>query len=65
MIPEVGHRGEAISKQFTSADLHSVLFDHLLYPLSLLLAFNNVTNKGSSAYQGGFSGVHFTARHIY
>ena len=64
MIPEGGQRGEAISKQFRSADLHSVLFDHLLYPLSLLLAFKNVTNKSSTAYQGGFSGLHFTTSHI-
>lgn len=62
MIPEGGQRGEAISKQFTSADLHSVFFDHLLIiRLSLLLAFKNVTNKSSSAYRGGFSGVHFTS----
>lgn len=61
MILEGGQRGEAISKQFTFADLHSVLFDHLLYRLSLLLAFKNMTNKSSSAYQGGFSGVHITS----
>lgn len=64
MIPEVDQCGEAISKQFTSAYLHSVLFDHLLYPLSLLLAFKNVTNASSSANGGGFSGVRFPATHI-
>lgn len=63
MIPEGGQYGEAVSKQFTSAYLHSVLFDHLLYPLSLLLAFKNVTNTSSSAYQGMFSGVCFPATH--
>lgn len=51
-------------KAFHIFNLYSVLFDPLLYPLSLLLAFCNVTNKSSSAYQGEFSGVHFTAGHI-
>lgn len=45
MIPEGGQHGGIIPDQFISADLHSVLFDHLLYHLSLLLPFRNTTNK--------------------